>query len=113
MIVAKLILKGTNVAEITYRAGQHVEVRVTSQFEEQNISFPLQHSENDELKGVWADALDSYFNEGLFESKDNLFPGEMRRTGCARDHKTLFRQAAHALHKDLGPHGYHVVVEFI
>jgi hypothetical protein len=32
--------------------------------------------------------------------------------GSAREHKTLFRHAAHCLLKDLEPHGYNLTVEF-
>ncbi len=113
VIVAYVSKNGLPIADIIYRAGLHVEVRVAKEFQLQQIHFKLRHSQNGELKGGWEEALDKYFNEGVFDSKDCLFPGEMRRIGSAREHKSLFRQAVHALLKDLQPHGYHVEVEFI
>jgi hypothetical protein len=112
IIVAYLSKNGTPVADVIYRAGLHVEVRIAKEFQLQQICYKLCHSNNIELKGTWEQALDHYFNDGVFDSKDNVFPGEMRRIGCARDHKTLFRQAAHALLKDLQPHGFEIEVEF-
>jgi hypothetical protein len=113
MIVAHISQKGKPVADITYRAGIHVEVRVAQEFQSDEIRFPLVHSENGELKGSWEEALDTYFNDGLFDSKDSVFPGEMRRVGSAKEHRSLFQHAAHALLKDLEPHGYEVRVEFV
>ncbi len=112
MIVAHISQKGKPVADITYRPGIHVEVRVAKEFQSDEIRFPLTHSENGELKGLWEEALDSYFNDGLFDSKDSVFRGEMRRVGNAKEHRALFQHAAHALLKDLEPHGYEVRVEF-
>jgi len=112
IIVAHLSRGGAPVAEVTYRAGLHVEVRVAKEFQRDDICFELKYSDNNELKGTWEEALDLYFNEGVFNSTDNLFPGEMRRVGSAREHKTLFRHAVHCLLKDLEPHGYKVSVEF-
>ena len=63
-----------------------------------------------ELSGNWEEALDIYFNEGIFDTKDHLFRGEMRRVGSAREHKSLFRQAAYSLLKDLENNGYDVKV---
>jgi hypothetical protein len=113
IIVAYLSKKGIPVADVIYRAGLHVEVRVAKEFQLKEIDFKLCHSINDALKGTWEEALDRYFNEGVFDTKDCVFPGEMRRIGSARDHKTLFRQASHALLKDLQPYGYELEVEFI
>jgi len=113
MIVAHISQKGKPVADITYRIGIHVEVRVALEFQGEDICIPLAHSENGELKGNWEEALDTYFNDGLFDSKESVFRGEMRRVGSAREHRSLFQQAAHALLKDLEPHGYEVRVEFI
>jgi hypothetical protein len=113
MIVAHISLKGKPVADITYRVGIHVEVRVAKEFQSVEIHFPLVHSENSELRGQWEEALDSYFNDGIFDSKDSVFRGEMRRVGSAKEHRSLFQQAAHALFKDLEPHGYEVRVEFL
>jgi len=113
VIVAHISYKGTPVADVTYRAGLHVEVRVAQEFLDQEVRFRLCHSQNAELKGNWEEALDSYFNEGVFDSKDSVFPGEMRRIGSAREHKSLFRQAAHALLRDLEPHGFCVEVIFL
>ncbi len=113
MIVAHISQKGKLVADITYRAGLHVEVRVAKEFRRDEVCFALEHSLNGELKGGWEEALDTYFNDGVFDSKDSVFRGEMRRVGSAKDHKSLFQQAAHALLKDLEPHGYQVIVEFI
>ncbi|AFM23293.1 hypothetical protein [Desulfomonile tiedjei] len=113
IIVAHISHEGTPVADATYRAGLHVEVRVALDFQRQQICFELCHSANCELKGSWEEALDNYFNEGTFDSKESMFPGEMRRIGSAREHKALFRQAAHALLKDLQPHGYFVEVKYM
>jgi hypothetical protein len=112
IIVAHISQNGRPVADVTYRAGLHVEVRVAKEFLEQQICFQLCHSQNAELKGNWEEALDNYFNEGVFDSKDSVFPGEMRRIGNARDHRCLFRQAAHALLRDLERHGFNVDVNF-
>lgn len=112
-IVAHIARHGFPVADITYRAGLHVEVRVAKGFQEEKIQFRLNHSENKELAGRWEEALDDYFNAGLFDSKDTVYPGEMRRVGAARDHKSLFRSAVQALRKDMQPHGFEVSVEFL
>lgn len=112
IIVAHISQGGVPVADVTYRAGLQVEVRVAKEFQTDNIRFELKHSDNKELKGTWEEALDWYFNDGVFNSKDNLFPGEMRRVGSAREHKTLFRHAVHCLLRDLEPHGYNLTVEF-
>lgn len=113
LIVAHVARKGVPVADITYRSGLHVEVRVAREFQNETIRFPLVHSDNIELAGAWEEALDNYFNEGQFDSKENLLPGEIRRIGCAREHKSLFRQAVHALLKDLEPFDYTVELEFL
>jgi hypothetical protein len=112
MIKVSVKQEGVRIADIVYQAGLLVEVNVADDFEGQSVSFPLAHSPNNELKGDWGGALDRYFNEGLFDSRDNLFPGEMKRSGAARDHRNLFRQAAFALSKDLEPYGYQIEIEF-
>lgn len=112
-IVAEVFFQESRVAEVIYRSGLHVEVRVVEPFESSEIDFVLAHSENGRLKGKWEDALDNYFNEGRFDSKETLFPGEMRRVGSAREHKSLFMQAIRALSKDLEPHGYTVKVQYV
>lgn len=112
-ILAHISRKGTPVADVTYRAGLHVEVRVASDFQVEEICFSLTHSPNRVLKGSWEQALDNYFNEGRFDFRGGMFPGEMPRVGCARDHKCLFREAVLALLKDLEPHGFLVEVEFV
>jgi len=109
-IVVQLSYRGAPVAEITYRAGLHVEVKVQQAFQNEKIRFSLTHSGNDQLSGNWEEALDLYFNEGVFDTKDHIFRGEMRRVGCAREHKSLFRQAAHSLLRDLEEYGYDVKV---
>jgi hypothetical protein len=86
---------------------------VAKEFLDQRVCFPLCHSQNNRLEGNWEEALDNYFNEGVFDSKDSVFPGEMRRIGSAREHKSLFRQAAHALLRDLERHGFNVEVKFL
>lgn len=112
VIVAHISHNRVPVADITYRAGLHVEVRVAKEFQDQSICLPLSHSENKELYGTWEEALDRYFNEGRFDSRAGLFPGEMRRVGSAREHKSLFRFAIHALFRDLEQYGYEINVEF-
>jgi hypothetical protein len=109
-IVVYLSYNGAPVAEVTYRAGLHVEVRIEEAFQDERIRFNLSHSQNRELVGNWEEALDIYFNEGIFDTKDHIFRGEMRKVGSAREHKSLFRQAAYSLLKDLEIHGYDVKV---
>jgi hypothetical protein len=109
-IVVQVFQLGAAVAEAVYQAGLHVEVRVFPEFRDEHIEVKLSHSENGQLAGTWEEALDSYFNDGLFDTKDYTFPGEMRRVGNAREHKSLFRHAAHALMKDLEFYGYEVKV---
>ena len=112
VIVAHISHNSVPVADITYRAGLHVEVRVAKEFQDETVRLPLTHSENVVLSGTWEQALDLYFNEGRFDSRDSVLPKEMRRVGSAREHKSLFRQAVHALLRDLEPHGYDISVEF-
>jgi len=112
VIIAHISRNGVRVADAIYRTGLHVDIQVSKPFRHEKIHFPLENSENKELSGTWESALDWYFNEGVFDSKDSLFPGETRRVGNARDHKSLFRQAATALWKDLEPLGYTVEIEF-
>jgi len=112
-IVGHISRMGVPIADITYRAGLHVEVRIAKSFQTEKIYFELAYSDNGPLQGTWEQALDDYFNFGCFDSKDGLIRGEMRRVGAARDHKSLFRKAVHALRKDLVPYGYQIDVEFI
>jgi hypothetical protein len=112
MILVQVINKEEIVADVKYEPGLLVDVDVKSKYRNETVSVKLMHSENEELTGVWEQALDRYFNEGVFRCKDHLFPGEMPRIGAAREHKSLFRQAAHALLKDLEPHGYTVDIHF-
>jgi hypothetical protein len=111
-IVAEIFCENGMVANVTYRSGFLVEITVVGSFKESSIWFDLTHSENRRLEGRWDEALDKYFNEGQFDSKDAVFPGEMRRIGSARDHKSLFLQASRALAKDLQPHGYRLTVRY-
>ncbi len=113
VIVAHISRKGTPIADVTYRSGLHVEVRVAKAFMDTEITIPLSHSENRALSGTWSQALDEYFNEGTFHATEHLFPGERPRVGSAREHKALFRHAVRALSKDLSPLEYQVDVEFI
>ncbi len=113
VIVAHISRRGIPVADVTYRSGMHVEVRVAKNVQDEVVQFPLVHSQNKELRGKWEEALDFYFNEGLFDSGGTFSPGEMRRIGCARDHKSLFREAAHALSKDLRSQGFRLEIEFL
>jgi hypothetical protein len=112
MIVVHLTREGAPLADVIYRAGMLVEIRVSEKYQSQRISFQLRHSDNPNLEGQWEEALDKYFNEGLFDARDMIFKGDMRRIGTAREHRSLFQHAAHALLKDLEPHGYRVEVEF-
>jgi hypothetical protein len=111
-IVAHISLDKKRVATATYQSGLHVEVETAKRFRDKEICFPLKHSGNKELSGYWEAALDWYFNEAVFDSKDCVFPGEKRRVGAARDHKSLFRQAVTALRKDLEQHGISVEIEY-
>lgn len=112
MIRVSVRQEGARIADVVYQSGLLVEVKVAGEFQGQSVNFPLAHSPNAELKGDWAAALDKYFNEDVFDSRDYLFPGEMKRSGAARDHRILFRQAAFALSKDLEPYGYQIEIEF-
>jgi hypothetical protein len=111
-IVAEIYCQRAKVADAIYCTGFHVEVRVEEEFRDASVDFSLSHSSNVELKGNWEEALDRYFNDGQFDCKGHLFPGEMRRVGAAREHKILFREAAFALQKDLEPHGYNVKLRY-
>ncbi|MEW6350537.1 MAG: hypothetical protein AB1646_15850 [Thermodesulfobacteriota bacterium] len=112
-IVAYISRGNAPVAEATYRPGLFVEVRVAKEFQDLEIDIPLQHSENGRLAGTWELSLDRYFNEGLFDSRDTVFRGEMPRCGAAREHKSLFHKASYSLKKDLERWGYTVEIEFI
>ncbi len=112
-IVAHISLGKAPIAEVTYRPGLFVEVRVAKEFQDLQIDIALNHSSNGRLSGTWELSLDRYFNEGLFDSKDTVFRGEMPRCGSAREHKSLFRKASSALKKDLEPWGYTVEIEFV
>ncbi len=112
LIIARLSQKGKPVADVTYRAGMHVEVRVAKDYRSKKIDFVISHDENQSLKGLWEKALDSYFNEWAFDSRRYVFPGEMARFGAAREHKSLFRTAAMQLKKDLAAYGFSLDVEF-
>jgi len=111
-ILAQLLYKGAVVAEIQYRTGFHVEIRVVADFQDEHIDFELAHAEHTRLHGTWESALDTYFNDTRFDSKDAVFAGELRRIGSAREHKSLFRQAIRSLEKDLEPHGYQIGVSY-
>jgi len=113
IIVAHISRKGVPVADVTYRSGLHVEVRVAAESRGERFVFALTHSQNPPLEGNWEEALDRYFNEDRFDSKAGLLPGEMRRVGSAKEHKSLFRSAVHSLMKDLEPHGHEISVEFL
>ena len=111
-IFAEISYNGATVAEILYRTGFLVDIRVADDFQAAHIDFPLSHSQHPRLEGSWETALDTYFNEACFDSKDTVFRGELRRVGSAREHKSLFRQAIRSLLKDLEPHGYHIQISF-
>ncbi len=112
-MVAHVYRGDSPVAEITYRPGLFVEVRVAKGFQDERIEVCLKHSSNGSLAGTWEEALDRYFNEGVFDSRDVVFPGELARWGSAKEHKSLFRKASFALKKDLEPCGYSVDIEFL
>ena len=111
-ILAEILFRGAVVAEIQYRTGFHVEVRVLEDFQTEYIDFPLAHAESRTLTGTWENALDAYFNDTCFDSKDAVCQGELRRVGSAREHKSLFRQAIRSLLKDLEPHGYEITMSY-
>jgi len=113
VIIAHLSRNGCPLADITYRSGMHVEVRVAQECQTEQVDVPLCHSPNGSLRGTWEESLDQYFNEGQFDSKEFVFPGEMRRVGAAREHKSLFRHATMCLWKDLESLGCRIDVEFI
>jgi hypothetical protein len=112
MVVAHLSKGHSPVAAIRYRSGLHVEIDIQEPYRTEDISFELAHSDNGPLRGTWEDALDRYFNDGMFDSRDAIMPGELRRIGVARDHTSLFTQATLALSKDLEPHGYTLKIVF-
>jgi hypothetical protein len=113
VIIARLSIEGKPVADITYRAGMHVEVRVAKEFQAESIEPGLSPSNDQILEGPWEQALDAYFNEWSFDSKGQVFPGELARVGAAREHKSLFRTAASQLRKALTPQGYSVEIEHL
>ncbi len=112
-ILAEISFKGAIVAEILYRTGFLVDIRVTEDFQAAHIEFPLSHSATPRLEGTWESALDTYFNEACFDSKHSVVAGEFRRVGSAREHKSLFRQAIRSLLKDLEPHGYQIKITYV
>jgi hypothetical protein len=112
LVITHISRNGLPVADITYRAGLFVEVRVAKEVQNERVSFKLFHSDNKPLEGTWEESLDKYFNDGTFELRDNLFRGEMPRYGAARDHRLLFHKASYALMKDLAPHGLKIEIEF-
>ncbi len=112
MVVVHLTKGNSPVADIRYRSGLHVEIDIQEPYRAEDVSFELAHSDNGPLRGKWEDALDKYFNDGLFDSRDAIMPGELRRVGVARDHRSLFTQAIRALSKDLEPHGYTLEIVF-
>jgi len=111
-ILAEILYRGAIVAQIVYRTGFHVEIRVSDDFQDARIGFPLSHFPDTGFSNKWASALDYYFNEACFDSKDTVFRGELRRVGSAREHKSLFRQAIRSLIKDLEPQGYQVQISY-
>jgi hypothetical protein len=113
IIIAHLSINEAPIADVTYRAGMHVEVRVAKEFQAERIEYDLPHLNDRKLKGSWEQALDRLFNEWTFDSSGLVFPGEMARVGTAREHKSLFRTATLQLRKDLAPLGYTLEVEFL
>lgn len=111
-IFAEITYEGATVAEILYRTGFLVDVRVTDDFQDLHIDFPLPCAHGSRLEGTWESALDEYFNETCFDSKETVFPGELRRVGSAREHKSLFRQAIRSLVKVLEPRGYRIKISY-
>lgn len=111
-IFAQISYKGAVVAEIQYRTGFHVDIRVLDDFQAQHIDFLLFPEKNTRLQGTWESALDEFFNDTTFDSRDAVFRGELPRVGSAREHKSLFRQAVRSLVKALEPHGYLVTVSY-
>ncbi len=112
MILVEILQNGFPVAGAAYEPGMLVEISVAEAYQTQDISFELVHTDNHCLKGKWQEALDQYFNEEIFDCRETVFPGEMKRIGCAKDHKSLFQHAAHALLKNLEPHGYTINIKF-
>lgn len=111
-IFAEISFQGAVVAEIQYRTGFLVDIRVLDDFQAEYVDFQLSHEGYTRLKGTWERALDAYFNDAQFDSKDAVYPGELRRVGSAREHRSLFRQAIRSLEKALEPHGYQVVLRY-
>ena len=56
-IVGHISRTGAPIADVTYRAGLHVEVRVAKSFQSEKIYFELSYSDNDPLRGTWEDGI--------------------------------------------------------
>ena len=105
MVSIQILRRDFLIAEVYYNPGFLVEINVEESFRNQKIDLQTGYHHR-KLSGYWQEALDEYFNDWIFESKAEMFPDDLTRSGCARDHKNLFLTAARALEKDLTPFGY-------
>ena len=112
MVSIEILHSNIFVAQISYRPGFYVEIKVGELFKTKKVVFRVCHHQNLELVGNWPEALDKYFNESTFESRSDFLPHESARAGCAREHRSLFLAAARALEKNLTPLGYEFKVSF-
>jgi hypothetical protein len=113
MSVTVQILHGDFVmARIIYSPGFFVEISVEKSFQTKEPPYgPLRPKESTQTDS-WPEALDRYFNEVIFEARNDLLPNEPPRTGSAREHRTLFLTAARVLEKNLATHGFRFRVSF-
>ena len=113
MTVTVQILHGDLVmARIIYSPGFFVDIKVEKSFREKEPPCDPFRREDETHIDSWPEALDRYFNEAIFEARNDLLPNEPPRTGSAREHRTLFLTAARILEKNLAPHGFRFNVSF-
>lgn len=99
-------------ARIIYSPGFFVDISVEKSFRvKEPPDGPLRPKDSTQTYS-WAEALDRYFNEVIFEARNDLLPNEPPRTGSAREHRTLFLTAARILENNLAAHGFRFRVSF-
>jgi hypothetical protein len=113
MSVTVQILHGDLVmARIIYSPGFFVDINVEKSFRVKEPPYGTLRPKESGQSHSWPEALDKYFNEAIFEARNDLLPNEPPRTGNAREHRTLFLTAARVLEKNLATHGFRFKVSF-
>ena len=113
MSVTVQILHGDLVmARIIYSPGFFVDINVEKSFRVKEPPYGTLRPKESAQSHSWPEALDKYFNEVIFEARNDLLPNEPPRTGSAREHRTLFLTAARVLEKNLATHGFRFRVSF-